>query len=1174
MYSKLKTTSIMRKIFLFFVPLLFFVYQVSAQNVNAEEPVATSLVSASKAELGLSSNDLQQVMVSSSYMDNATGIRMVYLTQTYKGIPVYNQMLVLAFKEDKLVSKAGAFNHSLEKLINIKSGVPSVSAESAVQSALSDRGLHASQMAIAINRKNNGQLIEFSDMGISREHITAQLMWTPIENSNEIRLSWHVYIIPKITIDYWMVRVDAVDNRILGLDNYTVHDHWGTPAIQGSLNYPAFSLSDMNSISNKSFDYKSAEDPAVVNSAIYRVIPIPYESPIHMPTPNTTATRNDPWLSAPGNATSLKWHTGLTATDYDYSRGNNVWAYQDRTPSNNTGSIAKSASSTTALPNLTFDFVPDFTQEPTVTTPPNQQFNITNLFYWNNVIHDVMYGYGFTEVGGNFQDDNLGRGGAGNDHVNAEAQDGSGSNNANFSTPADGGSGRMQMYLWTSPTPDRDGDVDNGIIVHEYGHGISIRLTGGPTNVGCLGNAEQAGEGWSDYFGLMLTQNWATATLTTGFNSPRGIGTYALAQPITGGGIRPARYTTDFTINNYTYANLPSMAIPHGVGFVWCSIIWDMTWNIINQTGVINPNIYDVTGTGGNTIALKLVTEALKLQQCSPGFVSSRNAILQADQILYSGAYSCAIWEAFRRRGVGAFASEGSTSSTNDQVVDFTPPVTLGATVSATTIPEGANLNYNNSLTTCAALSGYTLRDTLPTNVTYVSGGTYDAPNRVVSFTVNQAAGTTNYPFIVNVNPGSYFPPVSLLNETVAAATIPASWTTTAPVGSIWTVANTQSHSAPNAFFVTNLPASGDQRLETTSTIALPANSYPKLSFWSAYNTEEGWDGGVVEISTNGGATWTDLGANMTSGGYNGGLGAAPTNALSGRAAFTGLSAGFINTIVNLTAYAGQSVKLRFRFGSDDNTSAPTSPAGWWVDDITLNALAAVPMRSSLFNSSNARVSFKDMITEITQVVACSPTINQQPVNVITCAGASVNYTCVATATGGVTYQWQLSTTGIAGTYNNLSNGAPYSNVTTATLTVNPTIVGMNGYYYRCIVTGTCNPTAISNPALLSVAAGSTPGTVTPENTQVCGTTNSGLLTVSGHNGNVVRWESAPNPGGPWSIIVNTATTYTFNNLTQTTYFRAVSQFGTCTETNSSLAAVTFVASLPLTIVADPGTTI
>jgi len=99
-----------------------------------------------------------------------------------------------------------------------------------------------------------------------------------------------------------------------------------------------------------------------------------------------------------------------------------------------------------------------------------------------------MYIYGFNEASANFQDDNQGRGGVGNDHVNAEAQDGSGTNNANFSTPADGGSGRMQMYLWTLSSPQRDGDVDNGIIVHEHGHGISNRFTGGGSG-SCLGNA-------------------------------------------------------------------------------------------------------------------------------------------------------------------------------------------------------------------------------------------------------------------------------------------------------------------------------------------------------------------------------------------------------------------------------------------------------------------------------------------------------------------------------------------------------------------------------------------------------------------------------------------------------------------------------------------------------------
>ena len=64
-------------------------------------------------------------------------------------------------------------------------------------------------------------------------------------------------------------------------------------------------------------------------------------------------------------------------------------------------------------------------------------------------MHDVMYQYGFDEVSGNFQNNNLGRGGIGNDFVKAEALDGGGSNNANFSTPVDGSSGRMQMYVWS-----------------------------------------------------------------------------------------------------------------------------------------------------------------------------------------------------------------------------------------------------------------------------------------------------------------------------------------------------------------------------------------------------------------------------------------------------------------------------------------------------------------------------------------------------------------------------------------------------------------------------------------------------------------------------------------------------------------------------------------------------
>ncbi len=63
---------------------------------------------------------------------------------------------------------------------------------------------------------------------------------------------------------------------------------------------------------------------------------------------------------------------------------------------------------------------------------------ITNLFYMNNMMHDIWYQYGFDEASGNFQENNYSNGGLVGDSVFADAQDGGGLNNANFGTPPDG----------------------------------------------------------------------------------------------------------------------------------------------------------------------------------------------------------------------------------------------------------------------------------------------------------------------------------------------------------------------------------------------------------------------------------------------------------------------------------------------------------------------------------------------------------------------------------------------------------------------------------------------------------------------------------------------------------------------------------------------------------------
>src|SRR5262249_6841309 len=121
--------------------------------------------------------------------------------------------------------------------------------------------------------------------------------------------------------------------------------------------------------------------------------------------------------------------------------GNNVHAYLD-TDANNSPDPGG-----TPVTNAKFLDAADLTVTPS--TDKNRSVAVQNLFYLNNVMHDTLYSHGFDEAAGNFQIDNFGKGGLGNDPVNAEAQDGAGTDNANFATPPDGQSPRMQMFLWT-----------------------------------------------------------------------------------------------------------------------------------------------------------------------------------------------------------------------------------------------------------------------------------------------------------------------------------------------------------------------------------------------------------------------------------------------------------------------------------------------------------------------------------------------------------------------------------------------------------------------------------------------------------------------------------------------------------------------------------------------------
>jgi extracellular elastinolytic metalloproteinase len=1067
-----------------------------------EEEQLLGIVRKNGSLLHVSQEDARNVAMSSTFTDAQSGIRYLYLQQTYGGIPVYNQIKTVAMKNNQIVYSSGNFVENIS--LKVSGITPSVNPEAAVAKAAQLLELSAPQGLKLQKSEDGGKKLSFSAAGISKKTIDVSLVFVPVNNGTQVQLAWNVNIDVLGSPDWWNVRIDALSGSYINKDNWTVHEQHGEYKPQAPARVQGTAFSGQRTFS----------PPSTTNGA-YRVVPFPVESPMH----GNVSIDNEPWLKAgvTNNATTFGWHFDGN-NNYTTTQGNNVHAYLDLNNSNVPSGSNIPATSTTGAPALSFTFTPNFGLQPADAT--NQSFAVTNLFYWNNMMHDVMYQYGFTEAAGNFQSDNMGRGGSDADYVKAEGQDGGGTSNANFSTPVDGQSGRMQMYIFpntvvasvqanspatlagnytaiesgfsinnklttTGPktgdvvyinddnlgtlhegcTPpvntltgkialiDRgncnftvkvknaqdagaiaviminniagdpivmggtddnimipavmitqdagalfvarllagntvnatlrppvnfDGDVDNGVITHEYGHGISTRLTGGRLNSSCLTNAESGGEGWSDYFALMMTTNWNTALLTDGPKA-RPMGTYVVGQSAAGSGIRRNPYSTNMTINPVTYAFLSTSGEVHDIGEIWCSAVWDMTWNIIQQENSITANLYNSAGTGGNVVALRLVMEGLKLQPCSPGFLDARNAILAADSIVYNGKYKCAIWNAFARRGMGVSAIQGSPASTSDQTPAFDVPsgISLKKQGSPVIINTGAQGSFTISATCgCAALSNVTIRDTIPSGFSYLSSVGGSASGNIISFPAQSFAAreTKSYSFTIAADPNAGCTIDTAVNDNrdnttkgglASSGTVP------------WALSNTQAKSPANSWFAVDATSAADFSLTSNSFLV---SSLATLSFWQYYYVENQFDGGRVEISSDGGTSWNDLGPYIIQTPYNGTMAGAPWG--TGQKAFTGTTnQGFVQTVIDLSAFNGQTVKVRFRFRTDAGN--PGSLEGWYIDDIMFTTGCGGMMKAGAYNSSN--VLQDNMAVPVyrfgNQIITAIPTVNNDGVS-------------------------------------------------------------------------------------------------------------------------------------------------------------------------------------------------
>ncbi len=505
-----------------------------------------------------------------------------------------------------------------------------------------------------------------------------------------------------------------------------------------------------------------------------------------------------------------------------------------------------------------------------------------------------------------------------------------------------------------------DGSYDNGVMAHEYGHGISNRLIGGPNNTGCLptfdddqdGEAdrgEQMGEGYSDFIALI-------ASIKAGDSGvdEKPIGNYV--SPFSVGGIRRFPYSTDMSICPLTYNDinvgtaLPvsdanptggDSYAPHPVGELMAALGWDLVWALVDTYG-LDPTWTDTNS--GNYIAARLVFDGMKLQPCRPGYVDVRDAILFADDLNNDKANHCAIWDVFARRGLGMDADQGSSLDHRDGTEDFTAMATCIEKLKvereiAELLQPGVTLTVNTKAINHVPGDAVNVfvTEKLEEGLSYVEGSA-PFPATVTGNNIVFDLGMMEYlaevPFSYNISSSTNVKSASLFLEELENA------------GNSF---DFEDYNDQFNFFFDTEGRNGTRGLgggapNTEVDFALITPTYlvpndvegvPALRFWHKFDLEQGSDAVFLSVSTDGGNSWI-YESDFLKNGYNEDI-QYGTFAIPSLRAFSGSTNGeFIDSYLDLSAYKGENIKVRFRLGTDDNTTVDADFPGWIVDDIEL----------------------------------------------------------------------------------------------------------------------------------------------------------------------------------------------------------------------------------------------
>jgi subtilase family serine protease len=418
------------------------------------------------------------------------------------------------------------------------------------------------------------------------------LAWLPVDGV--LRLAWHVEVPGTEGSDLFDILIDAQTAELLLRRNRTHQTAGFGRVFQGA--------------------GTASVEPR-------RPDPMPFgaDGMLGCPPPVNFAVRN---LTSPFRDPS----TVLASTGH--LEGNNVKVFR--------GSIGESAEGSYDGQAWLFDFP--------FNSPGSAE---TVLFFGMNYAHDFYYDLGFDEAAGNFQVDNFGRGGVGGDPVRAKSR-AVGRNNANYVHAPDGRSPTINMFLWDALGGcwgedvdndgwiDLDGDYDLDVILHEYHHGVSLRVNtsfGGP-------EAGAIGEGGGDFFAYSVNNN----TILAEYSRPGGLR-----------GVNNKGYG-DWWCSQTFFCEV------HDNGEIWANVMWDVRERF--RTDLVRGS-----ESAGINESHQLYVDALKLSPPRPTMLDMRDSLLEADAVRNpagsSSANFCRIWESFAGRGMGVNATDTEDNGSN-----------------------------------------------------------------------------------------------------------------------------------------------------------------------------------------------------------------------------------------------------------------------------------------------------------------------------------------------------------------------------------------------------------------------------------------------------------------------------------------------------------------------------